>query len=206
MISQAQDKIRIAVGETSPIVCAGLVTCLRRIQDPDLLVMEAHTYADLCACIVSTRPDMVIVNPGFTPGFLPASLAADTGHPAPVLAICTGHLDKATRALYQGVITITDDMDTIAETIRHILSPAPGKEDTPTAGNRDPLSAREKEIVTNVVRGLTNKEIADKLYLSVHTVVTHRRNIARKLDIHSPTGLTIYAIVNNLVDLSEIKI
>lgn len=53
---------------------------------------------------------------------------------------------------------------------------------------------------------MTNQEIADKLFLSIHTVITHRRNIARKLEIHSATGLTIYAIVNKIVDLSEIKI
>ena len=52
---------------------------------------------------------------------------------------------------------------------------------------------------------MSNKEIADRLCLSVHTVITHRRNIARKLQIHSPAGLTIYAIVNKLVELNEIK-
>ena len=66
------------------------------------------------------------------------------------------------------------------------------------------LSAREQEIVVCVARGLSNKEIADKLCLSVNTVTTHRRNIARKLQIHSPSGLTIYAIVNKLVTLSEV--
>lgn len=53
---------------------------------------------------------------------------------------------------------------------------------------------------------MTNKEIADNLFISVHTVITHRRNIARKLEIHSATGLTIYAIVNHIVDISEIKL
>ncbi|MDR0895714.1 MAG: LuxR C-terminal-related transcriptional regulator [Prevotellaceae bacterium] len=67
------------------------------------------------------------------------------------------------------------------------------------------LSQREKEIITCVVKGMTNKAIADKLFLSVHTVMTHRRNIARKLQIHSPAGLTIYAIVNKLVELQDIK-
>ena len=67
------------------------------------------------------------------------------------------------------------------------------------------LSAREKEIIVCVVKGLTNKEIADELCISTHTVITHRRNIASKLQIHSAAGLTIYAIVNKLVDLSEIK-
>ena len=65
---------------------------------------------------------------------------------------------------------------------------------------------REKEIITYVVKGLTNKEIADKLCLSVHTVITHRRNIARKLQIHSPAGLTIYAIVNKLVELKDVEL
>ena len=52
---------------------------------------------------------------------------------------------------------------------------------------------------------MTNKEIADKLCLSIHTVITHRRNISHKLQIHSPAGLTIYAIVNKLIELRDIK-
>jgi regulator of cell morphogenesis and NO signaling len=68
------------------------------------------------------------------------------------------------------------------------------------------LSEREKEVITYVVKGLTNKEIADNLFISINTVTTHRRNIARKLDIHSPAGLTIYAIVNKLVDIHEVRL
>lgn len=69
----------------------------------------------------------------------------------------------------------------------------------------DALSAREREIIVCVVKGLTNKEIADELCISTHTVITHRRNIASKLQIHSAAGLTIYAIVNKLVELSELE-
>ena len=67
------------------------------------------------------------------------------------------------------------------------------------------LSAREREIIVCVVKGMSNKEIAEALCISTHTVITHRRNIASKLQIHSAAGLTIYAIVNKLVELSEIK-
>lgn len=67
--------------------------------------------------------------------------------------------------------------------------------------NGETLSEREKDVVVGVVRGLTNKEIADKLFIAPNTVITHRRNIARKLQIHSIAGLTIYAIVNKLVEL-----
>lgn len=68
------------------------------------------------------------------------------------------------------------------------------------------LSSREKDIVRCVAMGLSNKEIADYLNLSIHTVTTHRRNIASKLQIHSMAGLTIYAIANKLVDLKDIKL
>ena len=72
--------------------------------------------------------------------------------------------------------------------------------------NSEALSDREKEVIIGVVQGLQNKEIADRLCISVNTVITHRRNIARKLQIHSPAGLTIYAIVNGLVDISSVKL
>jgi regulator of cell morphogenesis and NO signaling len=68
------------------------------------------------------------------------------------------------------------------------------------------LSDRERDVIVSLVQGMSNKEIADHLCISVNTVITHRRNIARKLQIHSPAGLTIYAIVNNLVDISSVKL
>ena len=75
-----------------------------------------------------------------------------------------------------------------------------------TDQNSDALSDREKDVIIALVQGMYNKEIADHLYISVNTVITHRRNIARKLQIHSPAGLTIYAIVNGLVDISSVKL
>ncbi len=68
------------------------------------------------------------------------------------------------------------------------------------------LSDRERDVIIGVVQGMQNKEIADHLCISVNTVITHRRNIARKLQIHSAAGLTIYAIVNGLVDISSVKL
>ena len=68
------------------------------------------------------------------------------------------------------------------------------------------LSEREKDVVVSVVQGMTNKEIADHLCIAINTVITHRRNIAKKLQIHSAAGLTIYAIVNNLIDISTVKL
>lgn len=74
-----------------------------------------------------------------------------------------------------------------------------------TKGPVEDLSERERDVLIQVVHGLSNKEIADVLCISTHTVISHRKNIARKLNIHSTAGLTIYAIVNHFVDLNSLE-
>ncbi len=70
-------------------------------------------------------------------------------------------------------------------------------------GDQETLSNREKEILAAVAHGKTNKEIADDLFISINTVVTHRKNIARKTGINSIAGLTVYAIINHIVEISD---
>lgn len=67
------------------------------------------------------------------------------------------------------------------------------------------LSSREKEILVCVAKGMLNKEIADKLCLSIYTVITHRKNITRKLGIKTVSGLTLYALLNGLIDMSSVQ-
>lgn len=80
-----------------------------------------------------------------------------------------------------------------------------GTAQAPGRDSGDALSLREKEIVAAVAHGKTNKEIADGLFISINTVVTHRKNIARKTGINSIAGLTVYAILNGIVDLNELN-
>ena len=91
-----------------------------------------------------------------------------------------------------------------------ILRPALTKEKPHThrrhqTPETEELSDREQDVLVQVVHGLSNKEIADVLCISTHTVMSHRKNIARKLNIHSTAGLTIYAIVNKLVDINSLE-
>ena len=69
------------------------------------------------------------------------------------------------------------------------------------APETEELTDRERDVLIQVVKGLSNKEIADVLCISMHTVVSHRKHITRKLNIHSSAGLTIYAIVNKLITI-----
>ncbi|KAA6308081.1 Oxygen regulatory protein NreC [termite gut metagenome] len=100
-------------------------------------------------------------------------------------------------------LSILDDLETLTLKISRLqnIKSAEGEEND----NTENLSLREKEIVVCIVKGMMNKEIAEKLFLSIHTIITHRRNISKKLQIHSTAGLTIYAIVNKLIELKDIE-
>ena len=89
--------------------------------------------------------------------------------------------------------------------VRQLKKRTPKHTATEHISATEPLSDREKDVLVEVVKGLSNKEIADVLCISPHTVISHRKNISKKLQIHSTPGLTIYAIVNNLIDIESYK-
>ena len=66
------------------------------------------------------------------------------------------------------------------------------------------LTRREIEVLQLLCKGYSNKEIADQLFVSIHTVISHRKNISEKTGIKSASGLTMYAILKKIVDVSEI--
>lgn len=131
----------------------------------------------------------------------------------------SGNEDLLNSTLYD-IITCERDLsghclvedNLLVPAVENIVSQTPVQMEEETPGEEDDdkndsaeLSAREREVVQCIARGLSTKEIAEKLYLSTHTVNTHRRNICAKLDIHSAAGLAIYAIIQGLVDITEIK-
>ncbi len=71
-------------------------------------------------------------------------------------------------------------------------------------GETSKLSQREIEVLTLIVKGYINKEIADRLNLSLSTVITHRRNITEKLNRKSVGALTVYAVTHGFVTMQEI--
>ena len=89
-------------------------------------------------------------------------------------------------------------LDAVKSQIKKILK-------TTTTNKNNELSPRETAIVKCIAKGMTNKEIADKLFISTHTVITHRKNITKKLGIKSISGITVYAILNNIIDINEIN-
>lgn len=194
--------IRVGIAEASVIIRSGMTYALKRLPNLKIIPIELASPDALNDCLRSQAPHILFVNPTFGDFFDVNRFKNDQlGKGIRVVALVSSFIDSSLLSKYDDSISIFDDLDVISEKIKRLQNIEPEVEEE----NSESLSQREKEIVICVVKGMTNKEIAEKLYLSIHTVITHRRNISRKLQIHSAAGLTIYAIVNKLVELSDVR-
>lgn len=198
----ANAALKVVIAENSTIVRNGLSSVLRRVPQRYVQPVEILSNESLRNYMLSHEPDLIIVNPTFCGFFdIEAFRKQYSEQSIKFIALLTGIVPGEMLGGYDEKIDIYANLDDIASKIDSVLEDDDEEHDEET----EVLSQREKEIIVCVVKGMTNKAIADKLFISIHTVITHRRNIARKLQIHSPAGLTIYAIVNKLVDLKDVK-
>lgn len=119
----------------------------------------------------------------------------------PVIALITNAMDASLISAYDGAIYLTDKSDEIEQKLSATMRSNPSDQ----RGDGEELSAREKEILGCVAKGLLNKEIADHFNISIYTVITHRKNITRKTGIKTVAGLTVYALLNNLIDMNTME-
>lgn len=197
--------LKVAIAEPADIIRYGLEMMLKRLPGFRLQLVEIATAGSLLDLLQLHKPDMLIVNPLLPGSFGLSHIKEECGcEEMKCVALQTTPVDPQTLEVYDERLSLYDSAEEIARKLQR-LTQKPEAEGAEGEDGQQLLSQREKEIVVCVVKGMTNREIADQLFLSTHTVITHRRNIARKLQIHSASGLTIYAIVNKLVELSDIK-
>ncbi len=181
----------------SYLVRKGLVATLNRIPGT-LVVKEFDTAPGL----------MEFMKPGRSEYLVISQTLFDE---ATALFLSPGHLLERTilvvdtdTAAGSGNVKVSigtgESKDAIIRKFTDILH---SQGDQPAGAREFGLTPREKTILRLVSMGLTNKQIADQLFLSAHTVITHRKNIIGKLGIKSVSGLTIYAIVNNIITIEE---
>ncbi len=194
--------VKIAIAEPSVILRSGLAAALKRIQGIHIQVFEISSIDLLANYIRLHKPGVLILNPAYWGIVDLHKLKEESGNKElKCFAFLSCLTDENILKQYDERISIYDSVDQLKDKLNKLFE-TPIEE---TTDDTEILSQREKEILTCVVKGQTNKEIAHTLFLSTHTVITHRRNIVRKLEIHSTAGLTIYAIVNKLVEIDEIK-
>ena len=193
---------KIIIVEPSPIVSAGLASYFDDIKQVSI-VSQLDRIDRMEEKLAAYNPDILIINPlliayDTNEHFL--KICRDFSNVIPV-ALVTSYVDAGILKQFKDVIEINDSKQKVVTKIFNLLSDNKLTQDKPESIE---LSNRETDVLVALVKGLTNKEISDKLYISVHTVITHRKNIVRKTGIKSVSGLTVYALLNNLVDEAEI--
>lgn len=195
------NKIRILLIERSPIVAAGVQSLLHEGNR-----MEVVSVVDrpdrIMEHIVSTRPDVIVVNPQMIdfskrPNFRTLFQAHDN---PPIVALVYTYFDSRWLTQFDAVIEIDDPRFQIEKRIEEVVSSSQKQSESTEVYD---LSDREREVLVELAKGLMNKEIANKLHISIHTVITHRKNIIRKTGIKSTAGLAVYAMLNNLMPTDE---
>ena len=193
---------KIIVVDPSKIVTTGLNRLLDTNNQFNIIEqLDNTTY--LRERLLVSRPDILIINPmviDFGKQFSVRSMFQE--FPDLVLiALVYSHVRSEILRQYTGVIEISDDKHTIETTLNTSVSLRSEKKETT---ENQGLTDREIDVLVAVAQGLMNKEIADKLNISIHTVISHRKNISRKTGIKSVSGLAIYALLNNLISKDKI--
>ena len=192
---------RIIICEASEIITAGLYDIIQGIAGFDV-VARVDTPEQLSEKILSTDANMLVINPnllGFTDRNLPQQLKKDSQN-LTVIALVTNYIEPSILKPYDGIIEIGDTKLKVINKLNQ-FSQESEKQDK---SDDVELSKREIDVLVAVAKGMMNKEIADQMNISIHTVISHRKNITRKTGIKSVSGLTVYALLNNLIDENEV--
>ena len=189
-------KTRILLVEKSTIIAQGLTNIL---NDTDFEIVAILDSLDrIVEKMIVIKPDLIILNPQLVDHSKQnsfRSLFQDTAS-IPIVALLYSYFDQHWLKNFNGIIEINDDRSKIENHLTEVLQNSSNHIE-----NIDlyELSEREREVLVKLSNGLSNKEIAAQLHISIHTVMTHRKNIVRKTGIKSVAGLTVYAMLNNLL-------
>ncbi|MBR6759561.1 MAG: response regulator transcription factor [Alistipes sp.] len=194
-------RYRVVVIEPSELIVEGLRAMLLQSE----FDVVAH-FADIKSCVekfTAIVPDVVVAGSQVIGTF-----KRDVRYLYPELQsvalslLSTTVCDDECVRWVDSVINVYDDRVTIARKLNQAVEQS---QTNPYTDSHE-LSEREQDVLILLAKGLTNKEVAERLYISIHTVNTHRKNISHKTGIKSVAGLTIYAILHNLLDPAEVEL
>lgn len=182
----------IAIIDPNTLTCLGLQSILKEII-PMAVIRVFHSFGEL----TDDTPDM------YAHYFLSAQIYFE--HASFFLArkpktIVLAGGDNQPQLSGVPILNIYQDEDSLIKDICQLRKY--GHSDGQQAAHD--LSAREVEVLILITKGLINKEIAERLHISLTTVISHRKNITEKLGIKSVSGLTVYAVMNGYIEADKI--
>lgn len=189
-------KYKVALIEPSEIVATGIAEIINR--NPEFRVTQ--TLSTPTYYSTNNDLDIIIINPVVIDYNERFDIRSSLGNTNCILiALTHSNYEESVLRQYDDCIGIYDNATRIIQKLKNAI-----EENSQSPRNDiNELSQRERDILSAVAKGMTNKEIADEFNISVYTVISHRRNISQKLGINSIPGLTVYAIMNKLVDITD---
>ena len=187
-------KIDIMIVEPSDIIIEGLTSIFNNYNDINIIATLSDTEI-LHEKIISANPNIIIINPTLLNPLekQKINLLIQNRINTSLIALVYQYIESSSLHIFDNTIDIRAPKSSIVQTVRDCYSSQKGK-----ISESYELSERETSVLILVAKGLSSKEIAENLHISVHTVNTHRKNITHKTGIKSVAGLAVYAMIHNL--------
>ena len=193
-------RYKVAIIEPSIIIAEGLCKILQSSAEADVVGIYP-TLRDFAERRVARDIEVVIVgSQAVRGGESVRGSVAELG--TTIVLLATTMVDEEVLRQVDGVINIYDNEAALLRKLRAAIEQV---QTNPYSDSHD-LSERERDVLILVAKGMANKEIADRLNISIHTVMSHRKNITHKTGIKSVAGLTVYALLNNLLDQNDVTL
>ena len=200
-------KSTFIISEKSYLIRKGLISIIEKI--PNTQVIQQFDNEDDMKTLANFESNFIIINPNLLNTNTQNVIKKITNPPAgrarntQVISLSEKSSVLSKEIEWAEQIYLDDTQNSILKKLNTLI----GNRETKNAKSEVPeeISKREIDILKNIALGYSNKEIGDKLFISTHTVVTHRKNITRKLGIKTVPGLTIYAILNKIIDINDTR-
>lgn len=196
-------RLHIAIMEPSRIIFEGLQTIICH-SSLDCRVSRVERLEELTEMMEHTPVEILIANPMQFVNLEKEVKKLRKSYPTLAIAGIDFGIIHRQSMLTDISFTLYDTPEHIIHSLTRLQEKIQHPEEEKEENNH--LSPREIEVLTCLVNGMLNKEIADHLHISVHTVVRHRKNITQKTGIRSQSGLTIYAISKKIIHLEDMEI
>lgn len=197
-------RLNILCIESSFLLREGLKTLLGQMGKPFSMEECDVAVDDLAKMLRKAKPRLVIANPDMltATGAFPREMP-DCDHRIFYAGLVSEQTADKAKARFDFLLPAHADKPSLSRRLEEILTAIFGKTAESETGT---LSERELTILKHIALGLTNSDIGEQLFISPHTVMTHRKNITRKLGIKTVSGLTVYAILNKLIKVEELQV